>query len=189
MSEHLVHEPEEPRSGEPIRFAASSRAEAESLQRRLKGFGSRLERANGTWFVEIVPDRRAAPLLLHLFQSISEWLHENGLASVEVSFGESRFTLLHPSTARSSHSAEFLLWRIVQLETALESRVTIERATGLLAGRLHLTLDEAFEVLRHAARGAGRQLHDLADEVVGAGGELPREVRNSLETRLRRKRG
>ena len=179
----LAHQVEEgSNGGEPIRFAASSRAEAESLQRKLSGFEPRLSRGEDGWLVEINPGRRLTPLMLHLFNSVSDWLRENRRASVEVFFGESRFTFLHPTDARASHPAEFLLQRVVQLETALESRVAIEQAKGLLAGRLRLAIDEAFELLRAAARGAGRQLHELAEDVVRAEGDLPAEVRKAFET-------
>ena len=136
--------------------------------------------------VEIDPDRRLTSLLLEMFHSVSTWLSTNKLASVEVHFGDSRYTLLHPSEARPSHSAEFLLHRVVQLQTALESRVLIEQAKGLLAGKLHLAIDEAFEILRHAARRTGRQLHELAEEVVSSN-EIPPEITHA--SRALRDRG
>ena len=54
----------------------------------------------------------------------------------------------------------------VQLEHALESRIVIEQAKGVLAERLGFTVEEAFEVLRYAARSARIKLHDLAALVV-----------------------
>jgi AmiR/NasT family two-component response regulator len=56
--------------------------------------------------------------------------------------------------------------RAQQLEHALESRIVIEQAKGVLAERLSAQPDEAFEVLRRAARSAQVRLHDLANEVV-----------------------
>jgi ANTAR domain len=53
-----------------------------------------------------------------------------------------------------------------QLEHALESRIVIEQAKGVLAERLGLTIEEAFDVLRHAARSSRIRLHDLAQRVV-----------------------
>jgi hypothetical protein len=56
--------------------------------------------------------------------------------------------------------------RIRQLQQALESRVVIEQAKGILSERFGLTLDDAFEVLRNGARSNGIKLHALAGELV-----------------------
>ena len=55
--------------------------------------------------------------------------------------------------------------RRAQLETALRTRVAIEQAKGVLAERHRLELDEAFEVLRRAARANRIKLHDLVARV------------------------
>lgn len=52
------------------------------------------------------------------------------------------------------------------LETALESRVVIEQAKGVLRERLGLSVDDAFTLLRYAARTARRPIHELAADVV-----------------------
>lgn len=59
-----------------------------------------------------------------------------------------------------------LLERNQQLEYALSSRVAIEQAKGILAERLRLSPDEAFEVLRRAARSNRTRIHDLAQRVI-----------------------
>lgn len=53
-----------------------------------------------------------------------------------------------------------------QLQTALDSRIVIEQAKGVLAERRHIAPAEAFRVLRAYARGANRKLHDVASDVV-----------------------
>ena len=53
-----------------------------------------------------------------------------------------------------------------QLERALESRVVIEQAKGVLAERLGVRIDEAFEILRSAARTSRTGLHQLAVQVI-----------------------
>ncbi len=53
-----------------------------------------------------------------------------------------------------------------QLEHALATRVSTERAIGVLAVRGGTTPREAFEQLRREARASGRPVHDLAREVL-----------------------
>ena len=56
--------------------------------------------------------------------------------------------------------------RIRQLQHALDSRVLIEQAKGILSERFSLRIDDSFEVLRNAARANGVKLNALALEVV-----------------------
>ncbi|TML03694.1 MAG: ANTAR domain-containing protein [Actinobacteria bacterium] len=51
--------------------------------------------------------------------------------------------------------------RRAQLEQALKTRVAIEQAKGVLAERYGLGFDEAFELIRGAARSNRMKLHDL----------------------------
>lgn len=53
-----------------------------------------------------------------------------------------------------------------QLQHALDSRVKIEQAKGVLAGRLERSPDEVFELLRSRARATRRRLTEVADEVL-----------------------
>lgn len=55
--------------------------------------------------------------------------------------------------------------RRAQLEQALRSRVAIEQAKGILAERYGLELDEAFEIIRKAARSNRMKLHDLVRKI------------------------
>jgi AmiR/NasT family two-component response regulator len=52
------------------------------------------------------------------------------------------------------------------LERALKTRIVIEQAKGILAERLRMTVDEAFELLRGSARSSRRRIHELAEEVI-----------------------
>jgi AmiR/NasT family two-component response regulator len=55
-----------------------------------------------------------------------------------------------------------------QLERALESRVLIEQAKGVLAERWGMTPADAFAVLRGAARSHRMRVHDLARRVLAS---------------------
>lgn len=57
--------------------------------------------------------------------------------------------------------------KVIELQGALESRVAIERAVGMLAERFELGIAEAFDLLRSAARDSRGQLSALAAEVTG----------------------
>jgi transcriptional regulator with GAF, ATPase, and Fis domain len=53
-----------------------------------------------------------------------------------------------------------------QLQTALNSRVVIEQAKGVIAERHHIDVDQSFTVLRSTARTNNRRLSELARAVV-----------------------
>ena len=53
-----------------------------------------------------------------------------------------------------------------QLQTALNSRILIEQAKGVLAERLHVDVAEAFAMLRSGARAHNRRLSELAQAIV-----------------------
>ena len=54
------------------------------------------------------------------------------------------------------------------LQAALESRATIERAKGILMERERIDADAAFKTLRQAAAENNRKLQDIAQEIVGS---------------------
>ncbi|HWG56505.1 MAG TPA: ANTAR domain-containing protein [Gaiellaceae bacterium] len=72
--------------------------------------------------------------------------------------------------------------KIAQLEQALTSRVIVDVAVGVLIERYSLDRQEAFELLRSAARHHRRKIHGLAAEVVADRSERP-EVAAALERR------
>jgi GAF domain-containing protein len=53
-----------------------------------------------------------------------------------------------------------------QLTHALDSRVVIEQAKGLIAGRHGIEMDDAFDLLRTYARREHRSLHEVCRQVV-----------------------
>jgi AmiR/NasT family two-component response regulator len=56
--------------------------------------------------------------------------------------------------------------RRAQLENALRTRIVIEQAKGVLAERFALDIEDAFALLRRAARSHRMKIHTLASEVV-----------------------
>jgi len=52
------------------------------------------------------------------------------------------------------------------LQTALNSRVLIEQAKGVIAERRHIDMAQSFTLLRRSARARNRRLSDLARAVV-----------------------
>jgi AmiR/NasT family two-component response regulator len=69
--------------------------------------------------------------------------------------------------------------KVSELQAALDSRVIIEQAIGILAERFDLPLADAFEVLRSAARNSRREVRAVAEEV-RASRETPLAVSDVL---------
>jgi AmiR/NasT family two-component response regulator len=53
-----------------------------------------------------------------------------------------------------------------QLQRALDARVLIEQAKGLVASRHGISIDAAYQLLRGQARREQRRLRDLAEQLV-----------------------
>ncbi|MBY5161332.1 GAF and ANTAR domain-containing protein [Salsipaludibacter albus] len=71
----------------------------------------------------------------------------------------SGYILNHDALAQSSTLVD-------QLQGALDSRVIIEQAKGIVAARRGVTTAAAFQLLRDRARSTNVRLHDLCQEVV-----------------------
>ena len=70
--------------------------------------------------------------------------------------------------------------RRAQLEHALQSRVAIEQAKGIVAERYGLGLEEAFQLIRRAARSNRMKLRDLVHKI-GPGSPSPPELTSLLD--------
>jgi len=68
--------------------------------------------------------------------------------------------------------ARLLDMEVQQLQTALETRIVIEQAKGILAVRHGITLDRAFRLLRRHARDHRKGIHAVAYDVVHSRGLL-----------------
>ncbi len=73
-----------------------------------------------------------------------------------------------PVDVRARVQAEALARKVAQLQLALDSRVVIEQAKGILAERYTVTTADAFAVLRRAARSNRIRIHELAQQVVAS---------------------
>jgi hypothetical protein len=94
-------------------------------------------------------------------------------ANAEAAAEITRLTLYADKQARK---VEDLQVTVGQLQTALDSRVLTDRAVGMLAERFDLTTDDAFELLRSAARNSRRGLRELAQELTESRGWTPDEI-------------
>lgn len=77
-----------------------------------------------------------------------------------------RSEMRHLATPGSLESPETLRRENDQLRTALVTRIVIEQAKGMLAERLTVEVDDAFERLRREARNRRMKLHALAVAVI-----------------------
>jgi hypothetical protein len=86
-----------------------------------------------------------------------------------------------PASTQVDAAAEIARLRelVAQLQTALDSRIVIEQAKGVLAERLGIDVDQAFELLRRTARSNRTQIHALASAVTTSP-ETPAEIATAL---------
>jgi ANTAR domain len=120
--------------------------------------------------VAITLDDETSHEVVALFNALGTWLTDGHLETCRVGFGERTYTLLAAKPGVKNDPTQFLVERTVQLQSALESRIVIEQAKGILAERYSVTPDEAFEVLRRDARSRRMRLHDLALGTVATAG-------------------
>lgn len=92
---------------------------------------------------------------------------------------------LRVALRRALAVVEGSLEKRAQLEHALQSRIVIEQAKGVLAERLRLSLDEAFDVLRRASRSNGLKASAVARRILDEP-ETPDIVLAALRTHLAR---
>ena len=72
---------------------------------------------------------------------------------------------------------------VSQLQGALDSRVVIDRALGMLAERFDVSIPDAFELLRAAARDSRREVRAIAEEITTVREKTPAEIVSALDRR------
>jgi len=102
---------------------------------------------------------------LNLFHTEPAALSEGDMVAVQALADVATIGILHE---RSIREAQVLT---EQLQTALNSRVVIEQAKGVVAERANVDVEEAFRRLRVYARAHNRRLGEVARQVLA--GSLP----------------
>ncbi|MFE4862341.1 ANTAR domain-containing protein [Streptomyces sp. NPDC056670] len=105
-------------------------------------------------------DSLGSLLLLHSGDSP---LSAEDLALAQALADAATIGLLHARTISQEHAVN------QQLHTALQSRIIIEQAKGLLAARQHITLNHAFTAMRDHARAHRTLLSQVAMDVIDTG--------------------
>ena len=150
-----------------IRVRAPNKAHAERLMDSVDGaFSASLDGGDPSTEVELKLDSETATKLVELFDLLGRWLSDGGLDTCQNGLGERSYTLLAANPGEPNDPTAFLLARTIQLQTALDSRIVIEQAKGILPARDAISPDEAFHKIRGQARSERRKLHDLASEIV-----------------------
>jgi GAF domain-containing protein len=123
---------------------------------------SKLAIAHGYGWVCGIPLRHGTENIgaLNLFREKDEPLDEHDLRLGQALADAATVALLQ---RRETNQARR---QATQLQVALDSRVLIEQAKGMLAERLGVAPDEAFGLLRGHARNHNRKLLDVAQEIV-----------------------
>jgi ANTAR domain len=122
--------------------------------------------------VALTLDDSTSQEVVALFNALGTWLTDGELETCQVGFGERSYTLLAAKGGSPNDPTEFLVERTIQLQTALESRILIEQAKGILAERHGITPDEAFDMMRRDARSRRMKIHDLAVGIAATAGRL-----------------
>ena len=150
----------------------------DAVARRWPGFATHVHLA-GYRSIYAVPMRLRATVIgaLNLFNTDQAPWDDEDLKIAQALAGVATIGLLHH---RAMHDSLLLS---TQLQTALNSRVTIEQAKGLLAERLDIDTEDAFERLRLYARSHSLLLARVAADLLAAA--LPTAAMDEL----RRPRG
>jgi ANTAR domain/GAF domain len=108
---------------------------------------------------------------LNLFHASADGLDDAGRRIAQALADAATIGILQQRTLRHAETLA------VQLQGALNSRVMIEQAKGVLAERLKVSPDDAFSILRSAARKRNRLLSDLAGDIVAGSADAAQLLR------------
>ncbi|MGW5736423.1 MULTISPECIES: ANTAR domain-containing protein [Streptomyces] len=141
--------------------SASSTADAAA---RWPQFTSRLQ-DGGYTLASAMPMRLRKENIggLLLLRTTDRPLKADDLALAQALADAATIGLIQARTIRQQHTIN------TQLHTALQSRIIIEQAKGVLAARSNTTLNQAFDALRRHARRHRILLSNVAREVIESG--------------------
>ena len=149
-----------------------TRVDLSLADERWPAFGPLARRCGYTWACALPLRLRGERLgALLLLRTEEEELPEFDVRLGQALADAAAIGLVHERTL-SAHRLT-----AIQLRTALDSRILIEQAKGILAARLQMGVDEAFKVLRGHARNNGQRLTAVAHKVV-ENGLVPDPVRS-----------
>jgi transcriptional regulator with GAF, ATPase, and Fis domain len=119
-------------------------------------------RAGGFVAVSAVPLRLrdSAVGALNLFSNGDDALNDDELRIVQAMADIATIGILQERLARDQNILT------TQLEAALQSRVVIEQAKGVVAERNQIDVDDAFRHIRTYSRSSNRRLGDVAREII-----------------------
>jgi hypothetical protein len=158
-----------------INVHAPSEAHAQRLLGAVDGrFSANLNGGDSAPVVELRLDEETATQLVDLFDVLGKWLADGELAACTIGFLDRSYTLLAATEREPNDPTGFLLERTIQLQVALDSRIVIEQAKGILAERHAISPEQAFDRLRREARSRRIKLRDLAAETVATIPAAPR---------------
>jgi transcriptional regulator with GAF, ATPase, and Fis domain len=145
------------RTGTQVRVADLTEA-----ARRWPVFAAAVERAGAFASIHAIPLRLRGQAIgaLNLFHGAPGALPESDLALGQALADVATIGILQERAIRRGEVLN------EQLQTALDSRVVIEQAKGVLAQHAALGMDAAFDALRRHARTHGVRLAELARQVV-----------------------
>ncbi|WP_298323825.1 GAF and ANTAR domain-containing protein [Haloactinopolyspora sp.] len=134
---------------------------------------ARAARSAGFASVHALPMRLRDTVIgtLNMFGRRSEHLDSGKLELGQALADVATIGILHERTLRQHETVA------EQLQAALNSRILIEQAKGILAERHRVSVADAFTALRAHARHHQRKLHDVAGNVVDGSLDVPAEPR------------
>lgn len=152
------------RSGTDVAVADLGR-----VQDRLSADFARRARASGYAAVLAVPVRHREEVLgaLVLYRAVPGLLPDRSAAVARSLADAAAIGVLQRRTRRHHQRLA------AQLQTALDSRIPVEQVKGVLAERWHISVDEAFALLRAHARSRQIRIADLAAAILSGTATLP----------------
>ncbi|GAA2816429.1 GAF and ANTAR domain-containing protein [Crossiella cryophila] len=118
--------------------------------------------------VQAVPMRLREEVIgaLNLFGSTAGGISAEAIALAQSFANVATISILQVRALRHSEMVA------EQLQTALNSRIMIEQAKGILTERLQIGIADAFALMRNHARGTNQFLSDVAQQVISRSPEV-----------------